>query len=46
MYIGVEGGDHGELKTNVNETHETWVGTEYNIIIGLAFVMFTLIWKK
>ena len=44
--IRVEKTDHGELKTNVKEREETWVGTNSNTLMGLAFFLFILIWKK
>ena len=44
--IRVEKTDHGQLKTNVKERDETWVGTKSNTLMGLAFFFFILIWKK
>ena len=44
--IRVEKTDHGELKSNVKERDETSVGTNSNTLMGLAFFLFILIWKK
>ena len=44
-HIAVEEDDHWELKTKVKERDETLQGTKCEIVLGLAFILFTLIWK-
>ena len=45
MSVGTEEYNHWTLKTKVEETDETWLGIQWNSLIGLAFFLFTLIWK-
>ena len=45
MFVGTEEYNHWTLKTKVEETDEICLGIQWNILIGLAFFLFTLIWK-
>ena len=45
IYIAMEEDDHWDLKTKVKETNETLQGTKCEILLALASILFTLIWK-